>query len=58
MTQKSLMIKCYFRIGKCDGCPYVVWCEAYKKKYNCEPYEDEDLHPERFSSEELIIDEN
>jgi hypothetical protein len=52
------MIKCYFRIGKCDGCPYVVWCEAYKKKYNCEPYEDEDLHPERFSSEELIIDEN
>ena len=55
MTQKKLMVKCFFRAGECSGCPYTVWCNMYKEKYGCEPYEDEDIHPERFTSEELVV---
>jgi len=54
MTQRTLLNKCFLRSGKCKDCPYAEVCNKYKMKYRCDPYEDDEVHPERYNDEELL----
>ena len=53
MTQRSLIIRCFFRISDCDNCPDTEWCKKYKDKFGDSPYEDDEVHPERYVDDEL-----
>lgn len=53
MTQDFLITRCFFRIKDCENCPDTEWCKKYMEKFGNDPYEDEEIHPERYVNIEL-----
>jgi hypothetical protein len=43
-----------------NGCPYEnKECDAYGRKYNCDtPAYDNDLHPERYTDDEIVMEDS
>lgn len=56
MTCKYLITYCTTNDGKCTRCRFTKYCEAYKAMFGDIPLDEDDHHPERFTSQKINLE--
>lgn len=58
MTQKKLIDYCSRPSNRCDVCPYDAECDVYIDMYGTTPACEERDHPERYTDEEIVMEDS